>query len=216
MQACGDETGLRLDLNYNFRTDGFCAIAAALTPAALGGRGPMWTRDSRQTGSWKTARSRACGGAGELWEPLPASPCERWFRPGYSRAGPGPGPTRSSCALLVVFAAVRPMVQASIGSGFCAPPHSLLISSFHRCCPTDGSGLDWLELDTYSPAALRRIRDCAAMPIASLESIMGRRALLPFLQAESVDVCIVDPLWNGVGESVRMAALCDTFEVGQT
>ena len=41
------------------------------------------------------------------------------------------------------------------------------------------------------------------MPIASLESLMGRRAILPFLEAGAVDVCIIDPLWNGVAESVR-------------
>ena len=35
-RACGDAIGLRLDLNYNFRTEGFCEIASALTPAALG------------------------------------------------------------------------------------------------------------------------------------------------------------------------------------
>ena len=28
-----------------------------------------------------------------------------------------------------------------------------------------------------------------------------------------MDVAIVDTLWNGVGESVKIAALCDTFEV---
>ena len=79
-----------------------------------------------------------------------------------------------------------------------------------------GRGLDWLELDTPSPSALRRVRDRAAMPIASLESVMGRRALLPFLEADAVDVAIVDPLWNGVDESCKMAALCDIFEVELT
>ena len=67
-----------------------------------------------------------------------------------------------------------------------------------------------------SPSALRRVRDRAAMPIASLESVMGRRALLPFLEADAVDVAIVDPLWNGVDESCKMAALCDIFEVEKT
>ena len=28
-----------------------------------------------------------------------------------------------------------------------------------------------------------------------------------------MDVAIVDCLWNGVGESVKIAALCDLFEV---
>ena len=111
-QACGDRIGLRLDLNYNFKTEGFARIASALTPAALGGR-----------------------------------------------------------------------------------------------------GLDWLELDLHSPQGLRYIREQAAMPIASLESAIGRKALLPYLQAEAVDVCIIDPLRNGVDEACRMAALCDTFDV---
>jgi len=111
-QECGDDIDLRLDLNYNFKTEGFCAIAEALTPEALGGR-----------------------------------------------------------------------------------------------------GMTWLELDTYSPQALKRIRDKAAMPIASLEGVLGRRSLLPYLQAEAVDVCIIDPLWNGVDESIKMASLCDLYEV---
>eukprot|EP00039_Didymoeca_costata_P033546 m.42879 g.42879 ORF g.42879 m.42879 type:complete len:442 (+) comp9924_c0_seq2:162-1487(+) len=111
-EECGDDIGLRLDLNYNFKTEGFCAIAAALSPEALNGR-----------------------------------------------------------------------------------------------------GLDWLELDIMSPQALRRIRDKAAMPIASLESLLGRKAIMPYLEAEAVDVCIIDPLWNGVDESVKMAELCDLYEV---
>ena len=73
--------------------------------------------------------------------------------------------------------------------------------------------MDWLELDLYSPSALRKIRDVAPMPIASLESLMGRKDILPYLQAEAVDVCIVDTLWNGVAESIKMAELCDAFEV---
>eukprot|EP01052_Picozoa_sp_SAG31_P039024 SAG31_NODE_5325_length_2609_cov_2.216733_2_plen_219_part_00 len=76
-----------------------------------------------------------------------------------------------------------------------------------------GAGIDWLELDSYNPDALRQIRDAAPMPIASLESLIGRRAYLPFLQAGAVDVAIVDVLWNGVAEAVKIAALCDTFEV---
>eukprot|EP01047_Picozoa_sp_COSAG01_P077773 COSAG01_NODE_14129_length_1493_cov_1.270445_2_plen_122_part_00 len=90
-QACGDDIGLKLDINYNFKTDGFAAIAKALTPEALG-----------------------------------------------------------------------------------------------------GTGIDWLELDTYSPSALRKIRDVAAMPIASLESLMGRKAILPFLQVVLMRAC-----WHG-------------------
>ena len=43
--------------------------------------------------------------------------------------------------------------------------------------------------------------------------MLAGRAYLPFLEAGAVDVAIVDCLWNGVGESVKIAALCDLFEV---
>lgn len=52
-------------------------------------------------------------------------------------------------------------------------------------------GIDWLELDLYSPKALRQIRDHACMPIASLESVMGRKGILPYLEEGAVDVCIM-------------------------
>merc|ERR1711988_1098373 len=70
-EGAGDDVGLKLDLNYNFKTEGFIQIAKALTPEALG-----------------------------------------------------------------------------------------------------GTGIDWLELDSYNPQALRQIRDNAPMPIASLEGLM--------------------------------------------
>ena len=59
-----------------------------------------------------------------------------------------------------------------------------------------GRGLDWLELDTTSPSALRRIRDRAAMPIASLESVMGRQSLLPFLLRSCLTNPFLAALWQ--------------------
>ena len=50
-------------------------------------------------------------------------------------------------------------------------------------------------------------------PIASLESLHGRRAYKSYLQAQAVDVAIVDVPWNGFHESVRIASLAETFEV---
>src|SRR5204863_2028544 len=71
----------------------------------------------------------------------------------------------------------------------------------------------WLEMDIYEPQALALIRASTTTPIASLETILGRRALLPYLDARCVDVAIIDPQYNGLPESVRMAALCDAYEV---
>lgn len=73
--------------------------------------------------------------------------------------------------------------------------------------------LAWLELDTYNPQALSRIRAAASFPIASLEALYGRVGLRPFLEAGAVDVTVVDLMWNGYLESFRMAALAEAYEV---
>jgi galactonate dehydratase len=73
--------------------------------------------------------------------------------------------------------------------------------------------LMWLELDLYDPQTLALIRASTTTPIASLETILGRRALMPYLDARCVDVAIIDPQYNGLLESVRMAALADAYEV---
>jgi galactonate dehydratase len=73
--------------------------------------------------------------------------------------------------------------------------------------------LEWLEMDTSDPAALAQMRAGATTPIASLESLHGRRAYRPFLERQAVDVAIVDVPWNGFLESVKIAALAEAHEV---
>jgi galactonate dehydratase len=73
--------------------------------------------------------------------------------------------------------------------------------------------LMWLEMDCYDPKALALIRQSTSTPVGSLETILGRRALRPFLESHCVDVAIVDPQYNGVLESIRMAAMADAYEV---
>ena len=69
-------------------------------------------------------------------------------------------------------------------------------------------GLFWLEYDNDSPQALRYIRDNSPRrQIASLETKIGLsqvRAVLP--RAQSVDVAIVDAVWNGTWQSMKIAA----------
>src|SRR5207244_10961804 len=43
--------------------------------------------------------------------------------------------------------------------------------------------------------------------------ILGRPALKPYLDARCGDVAISDPQYNGLTEAVRMAALCDAYDV---
>jgi L-alanine-DL-glutamate epimerase-like enolase superfamily enzyme len=73
--------------------------------------------------------------------------------------------------------------------------------------------LAWLEIDSYDPAALATIRRSARTRVASCESLFGRRQYRPFLEQQSVDVAIIDVPWNGILESVKIAAMAETFEV---
>jgi L-alanine-DL-glutamate epimerase-like enolase superfamily enzyme len=71
----------------------------------------------------------------------------------------------------------------------------------------------WLEIDSYDPQALALIRSGARTPIASCESLFGRRQFRPFLDARAMDVAIVDVPWNGILESMKIAAMCEAYEV---
>ena len=73
--------------------------------------------------------------------------------------------------------------------------------------------LSWLELDTPDADALAALRACTRVPVASLESCFGLADYRRFLQAQAVDVAIVDPVWNGMWQSVRIATLADAFDV---
>jgi L-alanine-DL-glutamate epimerase-like enolase superfamily enzyme len=71
----------------------------------------------------------------------------------------------------------------------------------------------WLEMDLHEPRALSLVRQSTTTPIGSLETILGRRSLKPYLESHAVDVAIIDPQWNGLTESVRMASMADAYEV---
>ncbi|MGD0434432.1 MAG: mandelate racemase/muconate lactonizing enzyme family protein [Acetobacteraceae bacterium] len=73
--------------------------------------------------------------------------------------------------------------------------------------------LVWLEIDTYDPEALATIRRSSRTPVASLESLYGRRQFRPFLEKQAVDVAIIDVAWNGILESYKIAAMADAYEV---
>lgn len=75
------------------------------------------------------------------------------------------------------------------------------------------SGLAWLEADLHEPKALAGVRRATIVPIASLETLHGRRAYRPYLEARAIDVAVVDVPWNGFQEAVRIASLAETFEV---
>jgi len=73
--------------------------------------------------------------------------------------------------------------------------------------------LTWLEVDIHDPKALRLIRDAAAFPIASGETLLERRDYRPYFEAYCMDVAIVDVIWNGFSESLKIASLADAYDV---
>ncbi len=73
--------------------------------------------------------------------------------------------------------------------------------------------LFWVELDTFDWKAQRFIRDHCPHPISGLETLVDMREFIPFMNEQSVDVAIIDLPWNGVWQSLKIAALCEAHEV---
>ncbi|MBN9559315.1 MAG: mandelate racemase/muconate lactonizing enzyme family protein [Alphaproteobacteria bacterium] len=73
--------------------------------------------------------------------------------------------------------------------------------------------LDWLEIDTWDAESLAVIRRAATCSIASCESLTHRRDFRPFFDAYAMDVAIVDVIWNGFLESLKIAAMAEPYEV---
>ncbi len=73
--------------------------------------------------------------------------------------------------------------------------------------------LNWVEIDTHDPASLALIRRSAPCPIASCETLCERRDFKPFFEAYAMDVPIIDVIWNGYMESLKIAAMADVYEM---
>jgi galactonate dehydratase len=141
----------------------------------------------------------------------------RMYAPGSARAGAGHPELNVTRELLD--AARAQMAALREGGG---PEMGLMIDlnfnykaeGYRRFAKAlEEFDLTWLEFDMYEPAALAAVRQSTSTPIASLEAILGRRALKPYLEAQAADVAIIDVQYNGMPESLRMAAMCETYEV---
>jgi galactonate dehydratase len=73
--------------------------------------------------------------------------------------------------------------------------------------------LTWLELDVHDPKSIALIRRDSPVPIASGETLLERRDFRPYLEAYAFDTAIVDVIWNGFAESLKIAAMADVYEV---
>lgn len=73
--------------------------------------------------------------------------------------------------------------------------------------------LSWLEMDTHDADAMALIRRGAPCPIAACETLCGRRDFKPYLERYAMDTAIIDVVWNGLGESLKIASMADVYEV---
>jgi len=72
--------------------------------------------------------------------------------------------------------------------------------------------LFWVEIDTLDPQALAHIRSQSRHPISSCETLIGLQQFLPYFQNQAVDVAIIDTPWNGVWQSLKIAAAAEAYE----
>jgi L-alanine-DL-glutamate epimerase-like enolase superfamily enzyme len=77
------------------------------------------------------------------------------------------------------------------------------------------AGIDmfWVEIDSYTPAALGYIRQHSPHPISSCETLLGLREFMPYFREQSMDVAIIDAVWNGVWQSMKIANAAEAHEV---
>lgn len=73
--------------------------------------------------------------------------------------------------------------------------------------------LFWVEIDSYDARGLRLIRDRSHHPVSSCETLLGLREFMPYFNERAMDVAIIDTIWNGVWQSMKIAAAADAHEM---
>lgn len=74
-------------------------------------------------------------------------------------------------------------------------------------------GMSWLEMDTHDAPSLALIRRSTSTPIASCETLCERRDFKPFFEQYAMDVAIIDVIWNGYMESLKIASMAEVYEM---
>jgi len=147
---------------------------------------------------------------------LPAPEGFTSFNPGFGRS-PGfpelnwsPAVLEAACRQLQTF---RDAIGAETGLHLDVNFH-FKTEGFRRLAEAVAPfHLSWLELDTYDPDSLALIRRGAPCPVASCETLTSRREFKRYFETYAMDVAIVDVPWNGLIESVKIAAMAEAYEV---
>ena len=71
----------------------------------------------------------------------------------------------------------------------------------------------WLEVDMYSPTALRQIKESTHTKICTGENLYYMRDYLPYFQVHAADVFMIDVPWNGFSQSKKVGDLAEVFQL---
>ena len=74
-------------------------------------------------------------------------------------------------------------------------------------------GLYWVEIDTPHAKALAAIRAASPFTISGCESLTGLVEFLPYFEHEALDVAIIDAVWIGIWQSLKIASAADAYQV---
>lgn len=77
-------------------------------------------------------------------------------------------------------------------------------------------GLLWLEIDSYDPEALLRIRNSINIPVCSGENLYGIRQYRPYLEKHAMDIVSIDIIWNGFSQSRKISDAAELYEMNIT
>jgi galactonate dehydratase len=73
--------------------------------------------------------------------------------------------------------------------------------------------IEWLEIDTADPKALLEIKRSIKIPVASCENLCGTKEFRPYLERHSVDVALIDIVWNGIWQAKKIADIAEAYEI---
>lgn len=71
----------------------------------------------------------------------------------------------------------------------------------------------WLEIDMYEPDAIRQIKDATITKICTGENLFYMREFIPYFQARSADVFMIDVPWNGFAQSKKVGDLAEAYQL---
>ncbi|MEM7031449.1 MAG: mandelate racemase/muconate lactonizing enzyme family protein [Chloroflexota bacterium] len=74
----------------------------------------------------------------------------------------------------------------------------------------------WLEVDMYDPVGLSTIRGATRTKITTGENLYYMREFIPYFEARSADIFMVDIPWNGFAQSKKVGDLAEAYQINMS